>query len=502
MQAAAKSESRNWRWWAEVHRLDRPVLVLTDALVGGMTRKTMGEPAGTFWLTVKPSYIPGYDGGNLFRFVADDDWVLIGATDSDGVDWVIMLGLVDSVRRQRTGTAAATTFTIQGRDLGKILLKTDLLDMPWLGMGLTDGLGNVAVAQMALNNIVERTPGRLVDGIMRYGLAAEEYRGPRRLWAVPDTIVFRPRPGEPVVDPAVRQASDIISREHIDPDTQGNMPVVISLPVGYGQGGGLWSIMTQFSNPLLNELHYDVIAVAGSTGAPTAYSSRGGDAGSFNTRPAVRLRQKPFPSIDDGDAWRRVPVSTFPETHLEAFDVGRSGAERFNWFAVEAGGGDDLTARGALAMIAGTVAPEDYWDSMPAVLQSSIERHGRLPLQQASMFLNPALTEQEVWIGQQWTRLLRDWYAPNPVFLSGTATIAYLAPGVRIGERLRVVMRDASVEEFYVESVENRFVKRPDGSAHGNTTLGVTRGWQLEDANADYTAEVQSWLRENLEVMA
>lgn len=501
MQNAAKSEDRSLTLWAEVHRIDRPVLVLTGAIVSGMTRKSLGEPAGTFSLTIKPSYIPGYDGGSLFRFVADDDWVLIGATDSDGVDWVLMLGLVDSVRRQRTGSAAATTYTVQGRDLGKVLLKTDLLDMPWLDLGLTEGLGNVAVAQMALNNIVDRTPGRLVDGILRYGLAAEEYRGPRRLWAVPDTIVFRPEPGQPVVDPAVRQASDIISREHIDPETQGNMPVMLNLPVGYGQGGGLWSIMAQFANPLLNELHYDVIAVQGAVGSPSAYTNKGGSGGSFNVRPAVRLRQKPFPTIDGGDAWRRVPVSTFPETHLEAFDVGKSGAERFNWFAVEAGGGDDLTARGALAMIAGTVAPEDYWDSMPAVLQSSIERHGLSRLQQASTFLNPALTEQEVWIGQEWTRLLRDWYAPNPIFLSGTASIAYLAPGVRIGERLRVAMRDAFVEEFYVESVESRFTKRGDGSAHGNTTLGLTRGWQLADAKTDYAAEVQTWLRENLEVM-
>ncbi|MEN9815340.1 MAG: hypothetical protein RLZZ412_1322, partial [Verrucomicrobiota bacterium] len=100
MQNAAKSEDRSLTLWAEVHRIDRPVLVLTGAIVSGMTRKSLGEPAGTFSLTIKPSYIPGYDGGSLFRFVADDDWVLIGATDSDGVDWVLMLGLVDSVRRQ------------------------------------------------------------------------------------------------------------------------------------------------------------------------------------------------------------------------------------------------------------------------------------------------------------------------------------------------------------------------------------------------------------------
>jgi hypothetical protein len=98
-------------------------------------------------------------------------------------------------------------------------------------------------------------------------------------------------------------------------------------------------------------------------------------------------------------------------------------------------------------------------------------------LQQSSAYINPELGEGAVWASQQWVRLLRDWYAPNPMFLSGTASIAYLAPGVRIGERLRVAMRDASVEEFYVEGVAHSLAV-VNGVAQHRTTLTVTRGHQ------------------------
>lgn len=515
MQYAAKSESRSWRWWAEVHRVGRAMIDVTPAVISGTTRKTLGEPAGSFTLTMKSSFNVGIDAGDLLRFIADDDWILIGATDSDGTDWVIMLGLVDGIRRSRAGTAGATTYTVHGRDLGKVFLKSDLLDMPWLATSFQQGEGNSHVAWDHLNGVTPRTPGWVVKEMTRYVLSDDPWRGKRRRWAVPETLVFD---GARAVDPAVRQGIDIISLNQIDTDnTLGDMSALLDVPVGIGQGGSLWAILSQYANPLLNEMHYDLIAQPGDARSAVAYSRRGERIGA---QPSLRLRQKPFPSLqqtvsdavsDFGDVvdslpvelsnpWSELPVSTFPENHLEAYDVGRSGAERFNWFLVEAGGGDDLIVRGATAMLHGGDLPEDkLWDTLPAVLLSSIEYHGRCMLQQSSAYINPELNEGAVWASQQWVRLLRDWYAPNPMFLSGTASIAYLAPGVRIGERLRVAMRDASVEEFYVEGVEHRFNKRPDGAAHGSTTLSITRGWQLDDAKADYVAEVQAWLRKNLE---
>lgn len=512
MQSAANDTARNWRWWAEVHRIGRPMIDVTPAVISGTTRKTLGEPAGSFTLTMKSSFNVGLDGGDLLHFISDDDWVVVGATDGDGTDWVIMVGLVDSIRRSRAGSAAATTYTVQGRDLGKVFLKSDMLDMPWLATSYQHGEGNSFVAYEHLNGVKPRTPGWVVREMTRYVLSDDPWRGSRRRWAVPETLVFS---GETPRDLSNRQVIDVISLKHVDTETLGDMPSLLDVPTGIGQGGSLWAILSQYANPLLNEIHYDLIAPARALGAPDAYQGRGERVAA---RPSLRLRQKPFPSLqqsvadgvsDFGDVvgsippelsspWRALPVSSFPEAHLESYDVGRSGAERFNWFLVEAGGGDDLIVRGATAMLHGDgVSPDKLWDSLPAVLLPSIERHGRCMLQQSSAYIDPELGKGAVWTSQQWVRLLRDWYAPNPEFLSGTATIAYLAPGVRIGERFRVAMRDSSVEEFYIEGVEHRFTKRSDGSAHGSTVVSVTRGWQLDGPSADYTAEVQSWLRSN-----
>lgn len=515
MQRPLPMHARNWKWKTEIHTHDAGRLDLSSAIVSASTRKTLAEPAGTFNVTLKPTDRPGGDFVNLLGQISDDDWALVGATDSDGVDWIITTGLVDSLRRQRSGTAGSTTYTLQGRDLGKVLIKTDLLDMPWLGTELGSGYRTAYVANLIINSIdpLDLSPGRAVAALLEYGLAGGAYRGSAQFWAVPESLAFGPITGKPPVDPFIRQASDVIATD-IDPDTSGIMPSQITIPTGIGTGGGLWAMLTQYANTLLNELHVDQIPESRAFVSPTAFAI--GPDGYSKSKQTVRLRQRPFPSITTlssragsdlgigvtgSDTWRVLPANEFPETDLEAYDVGRSGAERFNWFSVDSAIGPEVTQKAIYAMLQGQTPQGQWWDSIPAVFQTSIERHGLTRLQQATTYLTSAAQDGDMLIAREWTRLLRDWYAPNPVFLSGTATIAYLAPGVRVGERFRVRLTDGTVEEFYIEGVEHRFVKRPDGSAHGNTTLSITRGWSLPDANADYATAVERWLRDNLEAM-
>jgi hypothetical protein len=492
--------ARSWRWKAEIHTHNAGTIDLSSAVISGTARKSLAEPAGTFSVTTKPTDRPGGKPVNLLGQVGDDDWIIVGATDSDGTDWIITTGLVDSVRRQRAGSAGATTQTVQGRDLGKVLLKTDLLDMPWLGTNLAQGLRNATEANFAINSIppAEMTPSRIVAKLLEYCLSAAGYRGASQFWAVPETIVFRPDPAALPVSPAIRQASDVISTQHIAA-TSGLLPTTINIPVGIGSGGGLWAMLTQYANPLLNELYIDNIAEIGAERSATAFAV--GSGGFSSAKPSLRLRPKPFPSLAGSSDWRALPVNEFPESDFESIDVGKSGAERFNWISIDSAIGAEVTQAGAKAMLEGATPASQFWDSVPAVFGQSIERHGLLRLHQATPYLSPAGGDNEVVTAKAWVRLLRDWYAPNPVFLSGTATISYLAPGVRIGERLRIRMRDGSVEEFYVEAVDHRFTKQPSGAAHGSTTLSITRGWRLPDVAADYASTVERWLRDNLEAL-
>ena len=525
MQRALPKHARNSRWKAEVHTHDAGALDLSAAVVSASTRKSLAEPAGSFTMTLKPSARPGGDGVDLLSQIRDDDWMLVGATDADGVDWITTTGLVDSVRRQRVGTAGATTYTVAGRDLGKVLLKTDMLDVPWLAASRELGMRNAATAFNIINGIADRTPGRIVAELLSYMLQGGQYRGPTQMWAVPESMRFRPEPGLPPIDPIIRQASDVILTSHIDTRTPGLLPTNVPISAGLGSGGALWTILTQYANPVLNELVLDQLPPPGDLHAPTAYAM---DQDGFAlAKPALRLRQKPFPALttvefdDSGDVfggafsqsdnWRMLPANEFPESDLEVYDVGRSGAERFNWFSLDPAE-SEITSRGITAMLFGKVKPEDYWDAVPAILRQSAERHGFLRFQQTTPYINSTAEQRagtseadaarlELITAAQWVKLLRDWYAPNPVFLSGSATVAYLCPGVRVGERLRIHLRSGEVEEFYIEAVEHRFVKRPDGSAHGSTTLSVTRGWRLPDARADYATAVERWLADNLEVM-
>ena len=504
MQRALPLHARNSRWKAEVHTHDAGQFDLSDAVVSASTRKSLSEPAGVFTMTLKPSARPGGEGVDLLSQIRDDDWVLMGATDADGADWLSMTGLVDGVRRQRVGTAGSTTYTVRGRDLGKVMLKTDMLDMPWLGISTKNDI--LVIAASAVKWAVDAlgknaTPGRVLDVLVRFTLGDGKYRGRSQLWAVPPSFRINPPPGKPAVDPLIRQVSDILSLQHIDLDTEGKLPSMLALPTGLTGGGSLWALLQQYGNPLINEIVVDDAAIIGAESSPTAFVIGTGADGATRSHPSIRVRQKPFPSLAyQGAAWDALPANDFPESDLEAYDVERSGAERFEWFAADSALGPELMHTAIGALMDGTVPEDRLWDAHPVLFPTSIERHGLSRFQQPTPYLDPN-AEESAYLATKWAHLLRDWYAPNPVFLSGSATVAYLCPGVRVGERLRIHLRSGEVEEFYIEAVEHRFVKRPDGSAHGSTTLSVTRGWRLSDARSEYSKAVLRWLGDNLEVM-
>lgn len=502
MQLSRPPHARSSRWRAEAYTHDAGQFDLSEAVVSASARKSLAEPAGVITVVLKPSTQPGGDSVDLLSQLRDDDWMNVGSVDGDGTTWHITTGLIDGIRRMRVGTAGATTYTVRARDLGKVMLKTDLLDMPWLGASVTDGapVVSAAAAKEAVDMLGSNaTPGRVVDALVRFTLGDGEYRGKSQFWAVPPDFRVNPPPGKQPVDPADRQVSDILSTQHLDFETAGTLPSMLSLPTGFSGGGALWALLQQYGNPLINEIVIDEIPVTSDARSPTAFMVSAG--GFTRSHPSIRLRQKPFPSLAyGGDAWSALPVSDFPESDLEVYDVERTGAERFEWFAVDSAAGPELMQSAMASLMGGTVPADKLWDSHPALLQTSIERHGLARFQQGSPYLDPEAKESAL-MATEWAHLLRDWYAPNPVFLSGSASIAYLAPGVRVGERLRVHLRDGTVEEFYVEGVDHRFTKNPDGSAHGSTVLSITRGWRLPDARTEYAAALMKWLGDNLETM-
>ncbi len=98
---------------------------LSGEVVQLQAAKSLGSPAGTFSLTLRPDVRDGSSGvGDLrrrpvrYRDLRPNQLISIGMDEDGG----IMLGLIDQVRRSmQTGSQASLSLVISGRDLGKAL---------------------------------------------------------------------------------------------------------------------------------------------------------------------------------------------------------------------------------------------------------------------------------------------------------------------------------------------------------------------------------------------
>ena len=162
-----------------------------------------------------------------------------------------------------------------------------------------------------------------------------------------------------------------------------------------------------------------------------------------------------------GAAWAALPTHDFDFTELTP-SLGRGGSERFNAFFVAPQvlqsytGGLDLTG--------------PLWDT------ADMETHGMRQFNVESRYVSES--NQVFTMARSLRERARDWYALNPYLLSGTITSGKLLPEVRIGDRLRVRGPGASEKNFYVEQVSHQW-----SPGNGRTTLGVTRGWDGDDAS-------------------
>lgn len=277
------------------------------------------------------------------------------------------------------------------------------------------------------------------------------------------------------------------------------------------QAGNVWSLLTSYCNPLLNEFFIDIrdespqertfretqsdFARSEMLSGPAADSDVGLDVatqsaavqavidskvfrtadvqftnGNFaqlpngSSRPALVMRERPY----DQETFNLLPVTHVWSTEIESYDVARSSHDVLNWFRVRFPG-VDVKLQEILIGI--------------AYVDQSVAKFGYrcMDVQTRYMFLSQKLATQAAAGGVSYSfggafdaivKKLVSWFAYNEQLYAGGISMRY-KPSIRVGTRLRVHEDDDNLMDFYVQGVRHLYSAQPGAS---RTQLVVTRG--------------------------
>lgn len=419
------------------------------ALIGATSSKTMGPGAGTFTLSLKRGTL------NIQREIRVGDWVVL-YWSRNGVPLYGTMGPIRSVQRSRsvTGSRASTeAWTVSAQDIGRIFALTKVWFDDYTGFQSNIG-GKILGGRMGFNP--SGAPDQIVQRIIDAFLGSDGIVG--GAWLLPKGLGYL---GEHFTQglyavagmtPALPLAPPPTGRLGTDGVLRGFAADELSLfqPT---PGQPLTSILNEWSNPLLNELYFDI-----------------SDDPSISTpdkpRPIVVVRERPFVNADDGkqSPWFKMPTVYLPHDAIVSSDVATDDDERLNLFMLYATG-------------TGLANFDQYIAYPPSYARTEAARHGLRIWEQASKFANDGGRGDGLgWMEEiaKWHSLVTSWYAPNHLWLNGSLKVPYIVGEARIGKRLVIGdSADVNREQFYIEGVtiDWRYPRLP------STTFNVTRGW-------------------------
>lgn len=478
------------------------------SLIGVSTNKEIGRASGQFQVQVKRNRLDAKQ--SLLRALDDpeDTWAeIIFACDGQLIyTW---LGLVDSIKEsvvRKPDGAREETYTITGQDLGKILDRTDIF------INLFEKSGGVKPYVGIFNAATRRLDGNPADFIhFLLDTWVHNQEVSDQPWVAPKSLTGNRIPFSAMLRRFLIQDMNGGNGRLVDP----------TLLHPATSGTSLWSMLEQYSNPLLNEIWIDLVppkTVVSATGGgllaqvDNVTSQVGGDpiqgqgralddglsggAGKFvRLPPALTLRERPFPTSKGGHSrWDSLRTHRIrlqdqgPGTELTKGGA----ANRYNYWLLEliSLGGSSFDSQGFLEASTIDGARQGQPGDIPIVNQESIDKHGMRRWMGSTKFisileydndepreLGQPTVENIADLAANWLRKVHDWYAVAPFELSGTITTTRVFPEIRIGER---VLLDREAEPsimFYVEGVAHSW-QYPGA---GQTVLTVTRGEYKDD---------------------
>lgn len=492
--------------------IDEPVLSdpRLGKIIGFNYTKSLGQAAGSWSLTIKkPRQSPvsllraGPEG--LWRD-PEDVWVRIKVVvDGQIIDTVY--GLVDSVgedtRRSGSGQRSET-YTINGRDIGKIFEVTPLFvnffhdpSRPIRSQG--------AIVATFVDQLVG-TPAHFVRVLVETwlgndGTAEVPWVLPSGLGGGPFFSPSLPVGGGPNGTKLALEGPGLVGIQNMDSRTHGEAiaPTLMQLDQG---GAKLWDTLQEYANGVMNELFVD-LAPAGGAGF--------NDPGSYETLvPTLTLRERPFPvRSDDGRStsaskWHRLTRHRLALGDVKHRAISKGGsANRFNYWKMALNGigtegfnVDEMLQRGVDGVESG------HPGNIPIFSPESISKHGVRVYTATTRFVpffyrsraseedGESVREEEQLqatffrLVARWLKKIHDWYVVAPFELTGTLETTRIQPEIRIGQRL-TEERPTGEIDYYVEQVSHKWTYPYDGS----TTLTVTRGEVHGDDLLDHAYE-------------
>lgn len=479
---------------------------LAGSLIGVSCSKRMGSASGQFQIQIKRNQIDARQ--SLLRAIDDveDTWceIIFGV---DGQLIYTWLGLVDAIKEtviRKPDGGRVETYTITGQDLGKVLDRTDVFINIFEKSG---GAKRYAAMYNAVHKRLEGTPADFIHLILDTWIHNQDVSD--QPWVVPKSLAGSRIPFSALLRRFMIQDMDAGNGTNLD-------PTLIHHAV---DGQNLWSMLEEYSNPLLNEMWIDLVppkTVTTSTGGgllaqvDNVTSVIGGDpllggvqtldgdsggAGKFiRLPPALTLRERPFPSAKGGHTrWDSLRTHELKLQDVKAREITKGGASnRYNYWMLQLTSAQGSAWDSAAFMEASTIdgARQGHPGDVPIVNQDSIAKHGlrrwmastkyipflRYDIDEKSSPTDPG-AESIADMAANWLRKVHDWYAVAPYELSGTITTARVMPEIRIGERVFERREAEPGIMYYVEGVDHSW-QYPGA---GQTILTVTRGEYEDD---------------------
>jgi hypothetical protein len=437
----------------------RPLQGGPVALVAAQHSKSMSAAAGQFSITIKQGSL------DIRREILTGDWVVIHWT-RNGRPLHGMLGRIDTVRRVRRAAEGATAedWVISGRDFGAIPEMTQIWFDEYTNYETNVG-GQILGARMDFN--VEGHPDQIVARIMDAWLGS----GPARpgivvggTWAWPKSLGYLGDFFADGVNFKIGFAGAAPLNAVAGVSFLGNvLPNLRGIAVNEGAlfnpnpGTFMQSLLMQYSNPVLNELFYDSLT---------------DENGSKPEKPipAVFMRERPFVNASEGmgSPWFKLPTWHLPfDAFGDDFSTGTNDAERLNLFQLYTSG-------------TGMVNFDQFVAYAPSYDRESIKLHGLRKWEKQTLYSAVDNAGNLSWFEElaKWHTLVSSWYAPNHLWLAGSASVPFAMPEVRIGHRLIVGNEHHGArEQYYVEGVTTswRYPNKP------TTAFQLTRGYDGED---------------------
>lgn len=444
------------------------------------TNKTLGAASGTFTITMKKDAALGAMSALRLWKEPEDVWVqIVFLCDGQPID--TLLGLIDTVNEdtQRSGEGQrAETYTIVGRDFGKVLETTDCTvnyfhdpDQPLRSVG--------ELTATAMEELIN-TPEGFMRVLLQFwvgnnGLAEQQ-------WKLPDGLFGGSYFSSILSLNQIQEMNRLTHGEAISP----------SLFHMDQTGGKLWDVMQEYANGVMNELFVDL--------GPDGVRDR---KDLENLTPCIYLRERPFPTWNTNNdtvnarRWTQIRTRTLEKGDVQRRSISKGGAaHRFNYWTImlegigtEGFGVQEILQRGIDGVDKG------YPGNIPIYSEESIQLHGLrryvlntrfIPYQSSPQEGSQAQQDRENFfrLAGAWLKKVHDWYAVAPFELSGTIQTTRIMPEIRIGERIREV-RDEGNIIYYVEGVQHNWSYEQGG----RTTLTLTRGEYEEEELLAYVYE-------------